>query len=536
MHYAKLFYRLIVRPLREDPLRTFLTVISVALGIAAVLAIELAGQAAAGSFQSSMQSVTGSADFEVTAVGGVPPEALARLARLPYALKIHPRIEDYAVTQDPARTVPFVGIDGLSESLPGATWPGDMSDMAGFGRSDSVWVGRGLGHKVGDRLSLTINDRRSEFTVRGVLGNGSGEVIVMDLGQAARVLARKGILDRILIEVPAWAPSQNWEALLRNALPNGVAVTREGTRTDENRRMLAAFRWNLRVLSYIALVVGAFLIYNTISLSTVRRRSEIGILRAFGATRREVFAAFLSEAGTLGLIGAIGGIALGRLMAEGAVKMVGATVSSLYVSSRPGAISLTFEVGVLAVVLGMAISTLSALAPAWEASLIPPVEAMARGRLEYDARVHRARNLAFAAILAAGAWIASRQQPVAGKPIFGYISAVLLIGASAFAVPSLVSAFSSLSASAMFRVFGVEALLASRSLAGSLRRTSVLVAALSTAIAMLVAVGIMVGSFRETVLIWMEDRLQADLYLQAAVPPGPRSAPHHIRGGPADPD
>src|SRR3984893_8289477 len=124
-------------------------------------------------------------------------------------------------------------------------------------------------------------------------------------------------------------------------------------------------------------------------------------------------------------------------------------------------------------------------------------------------------------MLAREGWIASRQQPVGGKPIFGYLSAVLLIGASAFAVPSLVYALSSISASAMFRVFGVEALLASRSLAGSLRRTSVLVGALSTAIAMLVAVGVMVGSFRETVRIWMEDRLQADLYLQAAVPAGP---------------
>src|SRR5260370_31802307 len=148
MHHGKLFYRLIVRPLREEPLRTSLTIVSVALGIAAVLAIELAGQAAAGSFQSSMQSLTGSADFEVTAVGGVPPEALARLARLPYALKIHPRIEDYAVTQAPARTVPFVGIDFLSESLPGATGPSDISDVARLGRSDSVWVVHGLGHKA----------------------------------------------------------------------------------------------------------------------------------------------------------------------------------------------------------------------------------------------------------------------------------------------------------------------------------------------------------------------------------------------------
>ena len=104
--------------------------------------------------------------------------------------------------------------------------------------------------------------------------------------------------------------------------------------------------------------------------------------------------------------------------------------------------------------------------------------------------------------------------------MFGYLSAILLIGASAAAIPALVAGASSALVGAMRAVFGVEALLATRGLAGSLRRTSVLVAALSTALAMLVAVGIMVGSFRETVLVWMEDRLQADLYLRPASPPG----------------
>ncbi len=104
--------------------------------------------------------------------------------------------------------------------------------------------------------------------------------------------------------------------------------------------------------------------------------------------------------------------------------------------------------------------------------------------------------------------------------MFGYISAVLLIIASAMAIPALVSFLSNLIATILGRILGVEALLAARSLAASLRRTSVLVGALSTAIAMLASVGIMVGSFRETVNVWMDDTLQADLYLSPAVPPG----------------
>ena len=110
------------------------------------------------------------------------------------------------------------------------------------------------------------------------------------------------------------------------------------------------------------------------------------------------------------------------------------------------------------------------------------------------------------------------------RPIFGYLAALFLIGALAASVAPLVAGFSSLTAGTMRRLFGAEGLLATRSLAGSLRRTSVLVGALATAIAMTAAVGIMVGSFRQTVLLWMHDRLQADLYIR---PAGPVSADRH---------
>src|SRR5215471_4059907 len=114
--FLKLFHRLILRPLRREALRTALTVAAVALGVAAVLAIELAGGAAAGSFHSSMETLIGRADFEVTATGGITPETLTKLSVLPYALKLHPRIEDYAALPGLNRTVPLIGIDLVSES------------------------------------------------------------------------------------------------------------------------------------------------------------------------------------------------------------------------------------------------------------------------------------------------------------------------------------------------------------------------------------------------------------------------------------
>lgn len=510
----ELFYRLILRPLRRERLRTALTVLAVALGVAAVLAIELAGQAATGSFRSSLQTLTGSANLELTAAGGIPPEVFARLATLPYPLKLHPRIEDYAGIDGAVRhTVPIIGMDLLAEGAESHAF----SDVP---TGESVWLSSGLGFKTGDHIRLLTNDSASDFIVRGVLDNQASEVILMDLAPATRILRRGGRLDRILIEAPPTRSIDEWEALLRQNLPAGVTIARQGTETEENRRMLDSFRWNLRVLSYISLAVGAFLIYNTISVSVVRRRFEIGILRALGTPRAAILAAILGEASCFGLLGGIAGIVLGRAMSEGAVKLVASTVASLYFSSSPAPISLTWEIALLGIAMGAGVSFVSALGPAWEASRVAPVEAMARGIREHQIRVHRWRSAAFAVILAAIAWIAAQQNAVHGKPVYGYFSALLAIAACALAMPALVSVLTSITASVIRRLFGVEGLLATRSLAGSLRRTSVLVAALSTAIAVLTAVGIMVGSFRETVLVWMDDVLQADLFLSPAVPAG----------------
>ena len=524
MPSLRLFYRLIVRPLYREPVRTILTVLAVSLGVAVMLAIELAGGAAAGSFRSSLETLSGNTNLEVIAAGGVPEQVVGALARLPYPIKIHARVEDYAVLVDSGQTLPLIGLDLIAES--NTYESGDAAilfakspDVANnLGANDSVFVGSSLGRKPGDHLRLRINDHTRDYTVQGVFADSNDGVspIVMDMALAQRELGRAGRVDRVLLKVRDEPSIEEWQARLRNGLAAGVAVRSEGSGTAENRRMLSAFRWNLRVLSYVALVVGAFLIYNTISVSVVRRRAEIGIVRALGASRTAVLMAFLGEALCFGAVGALLALPLGRLMATGAVRLHSATVESLYVSGRPGVIALTPILIVLGLGAGLLLSTISALSPAREASLVPPVEAMARGRREYITRTRKTRDLVIALALGVAAFLASRLPAVSGKPLFGYLSAILLIGASVFAIPALVDRLSAISSALLHRCFGVEALLASRSLAGSLRRTSVLVGALATAVAMMTSVAIMVGSFRQTILIWMNDQLPADLYLRPA--------------------
>src|SRR5882672_5176343 len=526
-----LFYRLMMRPLFHEPVRLGLMVLAVGLGVAVVLAIELAGNAAAGSFHSSMETLAGDNDLEVVASGGVPETLVATLAIQPYPLRISPRMEDFAVATRTRETLPLIGLDLIAEGSRYASLAGTGNAnsnnketleeaMRDLENPESVWVSASLGKKAGDHISLLINDRVLDCVVRGVIPaiSGSENAILMDIAGAQHALNRFGRVDRILIKLPANSNLREWQRKLSGVLPPGVEVRPQGTGTEENRKMLAAFRWNLRLLSYIALVVGAFLIYNTISVSVVRRGNEIGIVRALGADRRDVLAAFLGEAACLGLAGALVGLPLGRIMAGGAVKLMAATVESLYVSSRPGAIALTPYSLALALLVGVGVAVVSALSPAREAMQVSPVDAMAQGRREYMARAHKGRDLAMAAGLGGLAALAARVPAFGGKPIFGYLAALLLIAAAAYAMPALVSSISRTAAGVLGKFFGVEAMLASRSLAASLRRTSVLVGALATAVA------IMVGSFRQTVVTWMNSQLPADLYLR---PAGDAAADRH---------
>ena len=525
-----LLYRLILRPILRQPGRALVILFAVALGDAAVVAIDLAGDAAAGSFHSSMEALAGKNDFEITAAGGVPEAIVARIATLPYPLRISARIEDHATVIATGDTVPLIGIDVVSEANNSGTMIGNVASSEGLGHMndpDAIWVTGGLGKAVGEKMKLLVNDQVREYVVRGLIPDpthAGADAILMDIAAAQLATGKSGRVDRILIEIPDLKDFDMWQNELQRALPAGVLLNAQGAETAANRRMLAAFRWNLQMLSGIALLVGAFLIYNAVSVSVVRRRADIGTMRALGASRGAVMGAFILESALFGTVGSLAALPLGRLLAAGAVRMLSTTVNALYVSSRPGTMALSAGSVVLALVAGIGVAVASALAPAREASMVPPMEAMARGRREFDVRVASKRNAVIALVLAVLGALASQAPPIGGKPLMGYLSALLFVASAALVAPLIVEFATSAGSGGLQRIGGVEALLASRSLGGSLRRTAVLVGALATAIAMMTSVGIMVGSFRQTVLTWLDSELPADLYLG---PAGAISADQH---------
>ncbi len=300
------------------------------------------------------------------------------------------------------------------------------------------------------------------------------------------------------------------------SLPAGLRVERPESRVEQADKMLRAFRWNLAALSYVSLVVGAFLIYNTIAISVVRRRGEIGTLRSLGATRGKVLKLFLSEALLLGFAGGLAGIGLGRLLAGLALRLVSGTVNALYLPAPPTPLHLDIGIAGEALAIGLAAAFISALLPALEATSVEPAETLQHGAHERRRRLRTGRYAAAGCLTLLLATGAALLPPVGGFPLFGYLSALLLIVAFSFLMPLLLSASMSLLDWPLRAIMGIEGQMAARGLASSPARISILTMSLATAVAMMASVAIMVGSFRQTVEVWAAETLRADLFLKPA--------------------
>jgi putative ABC transport system permease protein len=512
---AKLLRPLILRPLRQDPTRTILTVLSIALGVAVVIAIELAGDAATGSFQSSLTTLVGKVDYEITANAGVDENYLAGLAALPIDARFSPVIEQPVVIEGAGSTTLY-GIDLIAAA------PSGQADTAPDALETSAAVSSDLANRFhwtkGQSISLKGPNFHKAFKIQSIAPEQNTGWVGIDIAAAQQLLGMYGKVDRIEVFL---GPNQNAdraERLIRSIVPATYTVETPGARSEENRRMLRAFRWNLRILSYISLLVGAFLIYNTIAVGVVRRRTEIGILRAIGAGSRGVLFIFLGEATMLGLLGSTLGILLGRLLAAAILSMISDTVNALFTTSAPGAVTLSAASIAVAILTGTGVAFVSALIPAREASRIAPAEAMRREAREHQTRLHVRRDLLLAAASSLVAWTLCQFPPIDGRPVLGYISVLFLVASAAMVAPAFVTTIVRICRVPLKRIAGAAGLIAGRSLVASLSRTSIVVTALATAIAMMVSVGIMVGSFRETVQVWLDSQLRADIYLRAAGP------------------
>jgi putative ABC transport system permease protein len=517
-----LLVRASARHLGKHPWLTALSLLGIALGVSVVVSIDLASTSALRSFEQSTETVAGRATHQL--VGGPTgiSDALYRELRLlPGAPLAAPVVEgSVRATRGDRRPLTVLGVDPFAEApfrayartgSRGAmdlllTEPGTVllptatARLLGVGEGDSfkVVVG-GLARQLRVAALLVPPDERTARALEGL--------VLTDVSTAQELLGRTGHLSRIDLKLESEAQLSR----LRQWLPAGIEVVRPSARGSMVDQMTRAFRTNLTALSLLALVVGMFLIYNTMTFSVVQRRGLLGRLRALGVTRGELFALVLGEAALLGAAGTAAGLLLGILMGKGLVGLVTQTINDLYfvVSVR----RLSLEPWTLAKGLGLGLGAtlFAALVPAWEAARSAPVTTMRRSTSE-DVTRSRAPKLALLGLLILGIAVGLLALPThALLPAYAALFAVLL--GSALLVPWTTERLAMGAARPLGAMFGLLGRMAARGVRASLSRTAVALAALMVAVATTVGVGLMVASFRETVVAWLESSLQADVFI-----------------------
>ena len=546
------------RYLLRHPLLTALSILGVALGVAVSVAVDLANTSALRAFELSGEAVTGKATHQVVGgPGGVDGGLVAELVVQPGVEAVAPVVQgDARVARDRMRVVSVLGVDPFAEpafrSFVGG--PGGGLDANTFLTVPgavlvSEQTAAELGVAVGDTLGLRVDGRPEVAQVVGLLqpddersASALQNLLVADvataqewfgrargMGQEARdgeptpegalgdlprasspmsLAATAGSLTRIDLILPDDPAAV---AAVQARLPEGVEVRPASTQAETLETMTAAFRLNLTALSLLALVVGVFLIYNTVTFAVVQRRRVLGTYRALGVTRAEVFRAVLGEALVIGLVGTVLGLALGVLMGTGLVRLVTQTIGDLYFVVRVRELALLPVALGKGVALGLGATVVGALRPGWEAASTTPASALRRSTQE-DRLARGAGRLAAwgAAVLVLG--VASLWIP-AGVP-GAYVGMLGILGGFALAIPWVTRAWAALARPVLGAVLGPVGRMAARGITASLSRTAVAVAALAVAVAATVGVATMVSSFRTTVADWLGAVLVSDVYVQ----------------------
>lgn len=520
-----------LRYLIQHPWQAILSILGIAVGVAVVVAIDLANQSAENAFKLSMDSVAGEATHQISASSSGIPDSLYRFLRVEHGIRDSaPVVESYvAIPDHPGRTLLLLGLDVFAER-PFRSYLQDLNleGNGGLGafltRKNAALIshetGLALGISSGDTLAIRIGAKHRSLEIIGLLEPKDSfskrsleNLILCDIAAAQEMLGMGSKISRIDLIIPDTGEGESLLQQIKSALPDGIILDRSGSRSQILEQMTRAFSINLTALSLLALIVGMFLIYNTMTFSVVQRRSLIGLMRAIGITRREIFALILSEALLLGFIGSAIGLLLGILIGQGLVQLVTRSINDLYFVVNVQSLDISLLSLLKGFLLGVCASLLAALKPSREATATSARDTLSRSVMEtkLQERIPRLTFYGFLGVLLGTAllMIPTRNLTISYAGIL-----FLIIGFMLWTPLSIIYAMKLLQG-LMSKIFGMPGKLSARDVAGQLSRTSIAIAALSMAVAATVGVGIMVGSFRATVLSWLENRLTSDVYISA---------------------
>jgi len=513
------------RHLLRHPLQLLLAVLGISLGVAVVVAVDLANESARRSFLESSELVSGTATHTLIRAGATLPEDLYRGLRVELGLRRSaPIVEGYvAASLRPESSLRLIGVDPFAEfefrdgDLANAVWSADLGTL--MAQPGAVLISAGLaatlGVGIGDSIDVITGSGVRPVHVAGLIESENDtpqmdQFILSDISTAQELLGLIGQLSRIDFWIPADQETR-WSERMSGQLPKGAELQAIGTRNQATLRLAGSFQLNLTAMSLLALVVGMFLIYNTMTFSVVQRRPLLGRLRALGVTRNQLMRVILLEALLLGVAGTALGLLTGIVLGHALLGLVSRTVGDLYYDLSV----VEFSVPAVSILKAIALGTLATLAAAWiparEAARAPAGAVLQRSDLEQRTRRMLPR-LAFAGALTL--LLATLVLLLSGRSlVLGFSGLFMLILGCALLTPATLTLMASPVQTASTRSFGFLGRMASRDITRHLSRTGVATAALMVAVATGIGVGVMVDSFRGSVAIWLGERLNADLYL-----------------------
>ena len=504
--------------LREQPLRLGVTVIAIALGVALATAVYAINAGALSEFGLAARKLVGEADvvvrgpragfdeglFTSLLAERAVEEASPALEFEVAPLGDHPPLRILALDPFRAAGVQRDLVAGLGRELMSLFQPGTIALSAAAAQE--------LAATRGDVVEVRAGSGVLRLEVVQVLPAAAypQRLGLMDISAAQWAFDRVGRVNRIDLRLAPGTDVGGFRRELDGRLPPGITAAAPEAERDRAANVSRAYRVNLNMLAMVALLTGAFLVFSTQALSVLRRRSSLALLRALGATRRQVEAALLAEGVLLGAAGSALGVLVGQGVALVALARLGGDLGGGYLNAasalrepEPWAMLAFF-------LLGLAVTASGAWFPAREAARAAPAPALKAG--DAGQAAGHLKSVWPGLMLAAGGIGCALLPPLGGMAVFGYVSVALLLFAGMLLVPAA-AAWLLARVPAPRRAVSAVAL---AQLRGSAGQSAVSLAAIIVSFSLMVAMAIMVYSFRQSFDRWLGEVLPADLHMRVA--------------------
>lgn len=531
MSRGQIFRWLFFGEWRAHLMQAVVAVVAIALGVALGYSIHLINSAAYNEFSAAAKHLTGESDLQVRSTQATFDESLyPTLATRDGVALASPVLELDAVVQDTQKQaegrtnkLKILGIDSframeISPDLIGT--PAEGKPLDGLSE-DAIFLSPAamewLQVAQGDALRLRTGTQTINFRVAGglVRARAGQRIAVTDIGTAQWRFHHLGLLSRIELKLAEGVNREAFKTKLAQELGEYFLVTESADQEARVNRMSRAYRINLNMLALVALFTGAFLVFSTQALAVIRRRHQFALLRVLGLTRRQLLRQILFEAAALGVLGSFFGLLFGYVTAAITLQIFGGDLGSGFFVGVQPALMFSPSSAVLFFLLGLSVTILGSAVPAWEAVNAKTAPALKSGS-EESALVKLAKPW-FALLCLSIAGLFSLLPPLNNLPVFGYLSiALLLIGGIAL-MPYISSLFfHAASAATSKRILNVVATLTLARLANASNQASIALGGVLASFSLMVAMAIMVTSFRVSVDDWLGHVLPADVYVQLA--------------------